>query len=260
MTDLKKRCLAYALALLLILAVPVSAQAASRGVYYRPSLTFVTRKAPEDMMMYMELTHQGERYNVFLFREDRLWESYFRFYHQTATEIPTWYGSRAEFRDAVLVVETGGVETRIPLPEEDQKKLTMNDFFMLDLSDMSMRFGLPVLRGVLLLLSRVAITLGAAMLILYLFHYRWMKSWLTVIIANLICQGALSWMLMNQINFNPNLVGVQFLAMLGVLVVQIPLFWLTMDENGGETSVRYAFFSNLATAALNHIFLLNCPL
>ena len=121
MTNLKKRCLAYALALLLILAVPVSAQAASRGVYYRPSLTFVTRKAPEDMMMYMELTHQGERYNVFLYREDRLWESYFRFYHQTATEIPNWYGSRAEFRDAVLVVETGGVETRVPLPEEARR-------------------------------------------------------------------------------------------------------------------------------------------
>lgn len=258
--DRKKRWLAYTLALLLVLSVPVSAEAASRGVYYRPSLTFVTQKAPEDMMMYMELKHQGELHTVFLYREDRLWESYFRFYHQTATDISIWYGSRAEFRDAVLVVETGGVETRVPLPEEYQKKLTMNDFIMLDLSDMSLRFGLPMMRGVLLLLARTGITLGAAMLVLRLFRYRWLKSWLTAFLVNLVCQGALSLMLMNQINFNPNLVGVQFLAMLGVLVVQIPLFWLAMDENGGETSVRYAFWSNLATAALNHIFLLNCPL
>lgn len=260
MTNLKKRWIACLLALLLVLAVPVGAEAASRGVYYRPSLTFVTRKAPEDMMMYMELTHQGEHYTVFLYREDRLWESYFRFYHQTATDIPIWYGSRAEFRDAVLVVETGGVETRVPLPEEDQKKLTMNDFFMLDLSDMSMRFGLPRARGVLLLLARILITLSAAMLILYFFRYRWLKSWLTVLITDLVCQTGLSLMLMNQINFNPNLIGVQFLAMMGVLIIQIPLFWLTMDENGSEVSVRYAFWSNLATAALNHIFLINCPL
>ncbi len=260
MTELKKRWLAFALALLLVLAVPVSAEAASRGVYYRPSLTFVTRNAPEDMMMYMELTHRGESYAVFLYREDRLWESYFRFYHQTATDIPVWYGSRAEFRDAVLVVETGGVETRVPLPEEDQKKLTMDDFFMLDLSDMSLQFGLPTARGVLLFLARIVITVTAAMLILLLFRYRWLKSWMTVLIVNLVCQSALSLMLMNKINFNPNLIGVQFLAMIGVLIVQIPLFWLTMNENGSEASVRYAFWSNLATAALNHIFLLNCPL
>jgi hypothetical protein len=260
MSELKKRWLAFALALLLVLAVPVSAEAASRGVYYRPSLTFVTRNAPEDMMMYMELKHQGETYTVFLYREDRLWESYFRFYHQTATDIPVWYGSRAEFRDAVLVVETGGVETRVPLPEEDQKKLTMDDFFMLDLSDMSLQFGLPTARGVLLFLARIVITVTAAMLILLLFRYRWLKSWMTVLIVNLVCQSALSLMLMNKINFNPNLIGVQFLAMIGVLIVQIPLFWLTMNENGSEASVRYAFWSNLAAAALNHIFLLNCPL
>ena len=100
----------------------------------------------------------------------------------------------------------------------------------------------------------------AAMLILLLFRYRWLKSWMTVLIVNLVCQSALSLMLMNKINFNPNLIGVQFLAMIGVLIVQIPLFWLTMNENGSEASVRYAFWSNLATAALNHIFLLNCPL
>ena len=36
---------------MLMLAIPVSAAADGRGVYYRPALTFVTSHAPDDMIL-----------------------------------------------------------------------------------------------------------------------------------------------------------------------------------------------------------------
>ena len=260
MTIWEKRRVALLLAVLLILVMPIQAEASSRGVYYRPSLTFLVERAPEDLMLHMELQHRGETVSVYLFREDRLWESYFRFYHQTAAEIPTWYGSRAEFKDAVLVAETGGREIRIPLPEEDQIKLTMNDFFLLDLADSSLRFGLPAGRAVLLFFLRLALTLGASLLVLFLCDYRWRRSWVVALIANLFCQGGLSLFVSNWVNYNPKMIAVHFMVLLAVLILQIPVFWWLLDENGSEKSVRYAFWSNLATGALNSAFLIYFPL
>lgn len=260
MTNRGRRRVAFLLAFLLILAMPVNAEAASRGVYYRPALTFVVQNAPSDLMMHMEMTHEGERIRVYLYREDRLWESYFRFYYQTAPEISVWHGSRAEFRDAVLVAETGGREIRIPLSEEFRIKLTMNDFFLLDTSERSLRFGLPRGRAVLLFFLRLALTLSAALLVLALFRYRWLKSWAVAFLTQLVCQAGLSLFLVNRVNFNPKLIAVHFMLLLTVLVIQIPIFWGLLQENGSEKGVRYAFWSNLATGALNSLFLMTCPL
>jgi hypothetical protein len=260
MTDRKKRRAAFLIVLLLILTIPVSAEAASRGVYYRPALTFVARNAPSDMILRMDFQRNGEAIPVYLHREDRLWESYFRFYRQTAQDVRPLYGNRADFRDVTLYVITGGQRIQVPLPEDSLEKMTMDDFFMLDTSDYSLRFGLPLGRAVLLFFLRLAITLSAALLVLYLFQYRWRKSWLVVLITNLVCQGGLSLFVSNWINFNPKLIAVHIMVMLAVLIIQIPLFWWLLDENGSYESVSYAVWSNVATGILNSIILINFPL
>jgi hypothetical protein len=158
------------------------------------------------------------------------------------------------------VAETGGREIRIPLPEDAQKQLTMNDFFMLDLSDGSLHFGLPMSRAVLLFFLRLVLTLTAALLVLRFFQYRWRRSWAVAGIAHLISQGALSLFVANWVNYNPKMIAVHFMVMLAVLIVQIPVFWFLLDENGSETGVRYAFWSNLATSVLNSVFLIHFPL
>lgn len=260
MTDRLKRRVSFLLVLLLMLAIPVSAAADGRGVYYRPALTFVAKNAPYDLTLRMDLDRGGEIVPVYLYREDRLWESYFRLYRQTAQDVHTWYGNRADFKDAVLVAMAGGRETRIPLPEETLIELTMNDFFMLDTSDFSLRYGLPTGRAVLLFFLRLAITLSASLLVLFFFRYYWKRSWMAVILTNLICQGALSLFVANWINFNPKMIAVHFMAMLGVLILQIPIFWWLLDENGAQTSVGYTVVSNLATGVLNSFIIIHFPL
>lgn len=260
MEDRKTRRVAFILAILLIAAIPVTAEAASRGVYYRPAVTFVVHNAPSDMILRVDLQRNGETVPAYLFMENRFWETYYRLYRQTVPEITSWHGNRADFKDAVLVAMTGGKEIQIPLSEETLQKMSMNDYFMLDASDFSLRFGLPLGRAVALFFLRLAVTLAAALLILYLCQYRWLRSWIVVLVINLICQGGLSLFLVNKVNFHPGTLIVQILIILAVLIIQIPLFWWLLDENGSYESISYAAWSNLATGVLNVIILINFPL
>lgn len=260
MSKSKRSFVAFILVILLLTTLAVGAEAATLGVYYRPALTFIVENAPKDLLVHVDVERNGEVIPVYLYRETRLWESYFRLYRQTAHEIAVWYGNRADFRNAVLVAETGDSETRIPLSAEVVDQLTMNDFFMLDLKNGAVSFGIPVGRTVLLFLLRLVLTVGAALLVLFLFHYRWLKSWLAALIANLVCQVGMSLFLMNLINYNPKLIILQFTLIVVILILQIPVYWWLLDEDTTQRSVSYAFWSNVATGALNLLFILEFPL
>ena len=260
MTKSKRICAAFLLVVLLMLTLPVSTEAASRGVYYRPALTFITENAPADLLLRIDFDRDGEIISHYLYREDRLWESYFRFYRQTSPVSRVWYGNRVDFENAVLVAETDGKETRIPITEETLKKLTMNDIFMLDTKDFSMRYGLPLWRTILLFCLRVVLALAVALLVLYFFQYRWKKSWITAIITHLICQSGISLFVSNWVNYNPKMIAVHFLVLLGVLILQIPVFWHFLDEDQPSRSVSYAFWANVATGVLNIFIIIVFPL
>lgn len=259
MTNWKRFFTVFLLSILLLPALAARSEAASRGMYYRPAVTFVASNAPDDMILRLDIESNGEVIPVFLYREDRFWESYFRLYRQTEPRI-RWRGNRHDFSTAVLVAITGGREIRIPLPEETLPQLTMNDYYMLDVSQFSLRYGRPLGRAAGLFFLRLAITLSVSMLILFLFGYRWRKSWIIVLITNLICQGGLSLLIANQINFNPYLIGVQWLAILGVLVVQIIVFCMGLAEGDSDSNVSYTVWSNAATGVLNTLMLIFLPL
>ena len=89
MSKRKRICAALLLTILLVTALSVNAEAAILGVYYRPALTFISENAPSDLILRMDLQRGGETVPVFLYREDRLWESRFRLYRQTSSEIST---------------------------------------------------------------------------------------------------------------------------------------------------------------------------
>ena len=259
MTKWRRRRVSLFLMVLILLTVPVSAEASGRGVFYRPALTFVTRNAPDDLLLHVDLEREGETVPVYLYREDRLWESYFRLYRQTTQGI-IWYGNRVDFKGAVLVAETGGIETRIPLPEETLQKLTNSDFFMLDTAEYTLRFGLPIGREIPLFLLRLAITVSAAMLVFLFYDFRWLKSYLAALIVNLLCQAGISLFVANWINYNPKLLAVHFVVLVGVLTVQIPVFWALLDENESDKRIGYTVLSNVVTGVLNIVFLIYFPL
>lgn len=260
MTKSKRSCVACILAVLLIVTLSVSVEAATLGVYYRPALTFLVENAPDDLVLHMDIERDCEIIPVYLYRETRLWESYFRLYRQTSPQVHPWYGNRADFENAVLVAETGGSETRFPIHEEMLWDLKMNSFLMLDLSDSSMNLGLPLWRTVLLFFLRLAITILAALLVLFFFRYRWKKSWISVLLINLICQSMLSLFLSNLINYNPKVIIILSMMIVTVLVIQIPLFWWLLDEKHSQKSVSYTFWSNVVTGILNFLFILQFPL
>ena len=97
MTSAKKLCIVLLLLLLLLPIVSVSASSASLGVYYRPAITVLVENAPEGLILRMDIPRNGETVPVYLYREDRLWESYFRLFRQTGISraVPAGEGSAA---------------------------------------------------------------------------------------------------------------------------------------------------------------------
>ncbi len=260
MSKRKRICAALLLTILLVTALSVNAEAAILGVYYRPALTFISENAPSDLILRMDLQRGGETVPVFLYREDRLWESRFRLYRQTSSEIRTWYGNRVDFKDAVLVAVTEGREYKIPLTEENLQRLNSNDFFMLDAKAFTINYGLPLWRTVLMFLLRLVITMAVSLIILFFFEYRWKKSWIAAIITNLVVQSGLSIYLANRINFNPKIIIIDFMVLVVVTLLQIPVYWHFLDEDSTQRGVSYGFWANVATGLLNLIFVLQFPL
>lgn len=247
--------------LLLIPIVTVNVSAATLGVFYRPAMTFLVENAPEDLILRLDVPRNGEMVPIYLYREDRLWESVFRLFRQTAPFTNFWIGnSRADFENAVLVAMTREDETPIPLTERELQHLTMNDYFTLDLSDHSLSFGLPLWRTILLFLLRVGLTTSVALIILGFFKYRFKKSWITVLVTNLICQCGCSLFLSNLINFNPKLIFILILILFAVLLTQILVFIKHLKELPMQKAVTYGFWSNVATGALNILFMLQFPM
>lgn len=256
MTRWTRCCLAFFLVFFLVPTLPVEAQAATRGVYYRPAVTFVVENAPEDMIIRIDLDYAGQTVPVYLHREDRLWESYFRLYRQTEPSI-AWRGVNADFKNATVVVITGEKNYKIRLSDKAVAHMSMNDIFMLDTSDYSIRYDLPLLRSVLTFSVRLIIVTVGALLVLFLFKYRYLKSWLTVLITTLVCQGAWNLFLTNRINHNIKLIYVLFVVILFILVAQLMVYLFTLNEQDRDTAARYTAWSNVVTGALN-VALFHC--
>jgi hypothetical protein len=79
-------------------------------------------------------------------------------------------------------------------------------------------------------------------------------------VTNLVCQAGLSFFIANWINYNPKIIIPFFMGIVVVLVLQIPIFWWLLDEDRSQRSVSFTFWSNVATGALNLLFVLHFPL
>ena len=150
-------------------------------------------------------------------------------------------------------------ETEIPLSDDDISKLTMNDFFMLNMKTNDLSFGLPLWRTILLFTIRVLITTTVALIMLGIFRFRWKKSWFVVLFANLICQSGISLFLSNLINYNPKLVFELIFLFFPVLIIQIFVFFRFLREVPAQKRLNYTFWSNVGTALFNLLFMIQFP-
>ncbi len=143
-----------------------------------PSIIIIVFNAPSDLEIGMG---SGDTYTIAR-RIDKTMESYFTFYlHDLST-----------VNDYILKVNTGDRAFEIAF---DKPITSYNNIYTLNLKSQMLKPGKSLLRSILLVSTRVILTLITEAIIFWIFGYRQKRSWIAFLIINLISQGTLNIML-----------------------------------------------------------------
>lgn len=258
MERLKKPFLSLIFMFMLFAALPFEVWAV--GPYQPPTLTLVVYGAPKDTEMRVILQHEGEEVNVPLEYERRGWESYYRLYRAAAWQINAWYGNAHDFKDATLVLISGGGEKRVPIPDGLLSDRGFNETLTLRYATGALRYGLPVWRAPLLVGMRVLAALLIEGIIFRLCGYTEKKSWLLFLLINVVIHGALNIFCSGWLNVNPAMYWIYFLLIFVSFLLEITAFLLLVDERERDITISYLVKANLASHAVNFLMISALPL
>lgn len=244
----KKRFALLLLSAALILTVP----ALAAGVYHAPVLTVVAPLAPRDMKATVVLKKNdrlGERtIPVELQSERRAWEGQYRLYREAVYGVTTWYGNAYDFKDAELILESGGETKTLPIPAELLSERGSEDHIMLNWHSGRMS-AVPAARAPLLLLMWAAIAMAAEGVVFWLYGYRSRRSWIVFFIINLVTQTA-HHMLVSGLNVGVNRIKVYILFVPLLFLAEMLAFVMFVDERPRDRTISFAVVGNIASQAV----------
>ncbi len=214
----------------LLLAIPVSANSAEP-----PGLIIIATGLPENAQMSIQTLWGTEVPDVQIDRQDKLWESYFRFFYRGALE-------REDFETAMLVVSTPEGGSTYPFPQGDYRGYST--VLTLDYSKNTLTMGQDPWRQPIMTVIRILLTLLCEGLVFFLFGFRSKRSWLVFLAVNLLTQGWLNIVVNNYAFVNGywifSLLGMELLIFIGEAIA-IPL---AVKERKGWQRVVYALTAN----------------
>lgn len=242
-----KRFLIALYAVMLLLAIfPVRAEALARGTYHPPALTIVAYGAPADLELQVEMEYKGERFPVTLEKDTRLWETQYRLFREGSFRKTAWFGSDKDFKDAVLLIHSGGEERRIPISQELLTPGSQEEYMTLYARSGSLKGGLPVWREPAMFCLRMLLLLAVKGLIFFLMDYRLRRSWLMLLAVELPVQGLLNWIISGWINVDlENAMPLFVLGLLLAFLAELVALMLLVNERTRNKTVSYATTANL---------------
>lgn len=231
--------------LLLLAAFPTQAFALGHGSYHPPCLTILVTHAPRDMTATVEMEYNDERFPVTLEKQTKLWEMQFRLYREGSFRKTAWFGNNKDFRDAVLILQSGGEETRIPLPAQ-QLSTGNEDVLCYNVKTGAFRVGMSPWRLPLLFALRMTVILGLKLLVLWLYGYRHWSSFLAVLGVNALTMGLVNWVVRNWLNVDAvNTYPLFVVGMVAVLLVELLALVVFINERDRNRTVAYGTVANL---------------
>ena len=239
---------------LLIAALPVEAFAVGAGGYRIPTISIVAYRAPADLEIQVEVVKKEEIVPADTLRTRRGWELHYRLYREDVFRSGSFKGNDWEFAGAVLLCTTGGQEFRVPIPKECLTSGGNRDVMTLDCASWTLRPGLPVWRGPVILAMRVLLVLGVKALVFLLMGYREWASWRWFLIGNLGIQIPLNLILnkmlwVNDTNWHGAVfLGSLFVLLLAALVLETLLLALLVREKDSNRTGLYIAVGDLAGA------------
>lgn len=233
------------LALLMILALPVSVRANSAEP---PGMTIIVENAPSDISVTLVLADELEE-EIRLYRGQKRWEVYFWFYHHMTT---------GSLHGASLRVESSEKCFTCSLPQEAYRGY--NNLFTLDFEDETLVLGQRWWRQPALTAVRVTLTLLVEGLVFFVFGFRQKRSWFVFLIINLMTQGWLNYII-NRSAFTSSyvLLGL-YLAEFVILFAEVIVFSRAATERKWWQRVLFVLVGNAASFAAGLILINRLPI
>jgi hypothetical protein len=208
-----------------------------------PSVLIIVPGAPKDLQITIGL---GSRYLKAGVRHKTL-ESHYTFYS-------------SEFRnidDYTLKVSTNDTSFEIPLPGRPDYG---QNIFTLDLKNQKLIPGKSLSRSIILIFSRVILTLLIEGLVFFYFKYRRRESWIAFIIINLLTQGYLNIWLNSMHPFTRFIFFTLVSGEILVFIAEMIAFPLLVREHGPLKAISYAFTANLVSLLAGGFILTVLPI
>ncbi len=222
----------FILALLLILALPVSVSANSAEP---PGMTIIVEGAPHDVSLALELAEAPED-EVYVQKAQKNWEVYFHLYYHFAP---------GTLDGAVIRVESSNKSFSCPLPEGVHSGY--NNLLTLNFETQTLTFGQRWWRQPVLTAVRVTLTLLVEGLIFFAFGFRSKRSWIVFFAVNLVTQGWLNYII-NSSAFSTGywLIGL-YLAEFVIFIAEAIVLSLAVKEKRKWQRAMYAVAANAAS-------------
>ena len=240
-----KKILAALLLVLAVLAVPETGYAL-RDVIQPPMITVVAYGAPRDLQMTVMIHKEDRVVPAGMEKERRGWESVFRIYRENVFDIKAWYGNDYDLGDAVIVASSGGVERELTLPREGLSN-SRNDFFTLNWKTGVITTGLPRWRAAALAAMRILAGLLIELAVFFLYGFREKKTWVVLILVNLVTLGIWAWIVSGWLNaLRQNLVWLILAAIMSFLG-ELAVILMLVDERDRNRTVSCLTVANGAS-------------
>lgn len=245
------------LALLLAVLIPVTAFA---NAAEPPSFSILVYGAGEDLTLELQLPDGTDEKMLQLSsteRDDLLWETYFRFFLYRP------YGKVEGLPGDGLLKVTGGGETFTCAVPQEALSSGYQRAFVLDLKTRTLREGTGI-RGPLLVVLRIVLTLLIEGLVLFLFGFRQRRSWIVFLLTNLVTQGLLNFLLLGGLSsLHSSYHGVTFfflcIAEAFIFLVEFLVYACTFKEHRKWRILLAAFTANAASLVLGGLILSYLP-
>ena len=227
-----KKLFSFILALLLILALPVSVSANSAEP---PGMTIIVEGAPEDITLTLELTVEPE-YEIRIHKAQKNWEVYFHLYY---------YLEHGTLDGAVIRVESSEKSFTCPVPEGVSSGY--NNLLTLNFETQTLTLGQRWWRQPLLTAVRITLTLLVEGLIFFAIGFRSKRSWIVFLMVNLITQGWLNYIINSSAFSNGYWILALYFAEFVIFNAEALVFTLATKEKRKWQCLLYALAANAAS-------------
>lgn len=242
---MKRACL-LTLALLLVLALPLTVSANSAEP---PGMIIIVENAPEDMTITLQLPTAPE-YPPRVSRSVKLWETYYRlFYHIT----------HEEFASAALRVESSQGSFTCPLPAGMRNGY--NNLLTLNYRTQTLTLGQRWWRQPLLTFLRITLTmLTEGLVFWFIFGFREKRSWIVFFTVNLVTQLWLNIQVNGYAFTGGYWVIMLFFIEAAIFLAESIAFPLLLKEKRGFIRVLYALCANIVSLIAGILLIGHLPI